>query len=108
MPVVVTVGAHVSARGVAVGPLSCADRSRRRCADNKGKQRLGFNEAAVRQPKPFGAEGRGVEVRPPVSFVLSCRLRNWLLQVKEADDYLDDVEAKLAKMYNRNKHAEVT
>lgn len=28
-------------------------------------------------------------------------------QVKEADDYLDDVEAKLAKMYNRNKHAEV-
>lgn len=30
--------------------------------DNKGKQRLGYNQTAVKQPKPYGQEGRGVEV----------------------------------------------
>jgi hypothetical protein len=38
--------------------------------DNKGKQRLGFNDAAVRQPKPYGQEGRGVEVSSLVQKVI--------------------------------------
>ncbi len=32
-------------------------------ADNRGKQRLGFNDSAVRQPKPYGSDGRGIEAR---------------------------------------------
>jgi hypothetical protein len=35
--------------------------------------------------QPYGGEGRGVEV-------------------KEADDYEDELEAKMARMLNRNQH----
>ena len=53
-------------------------------ADVGGKQ-LKVNKAAVAAPKPYGREGRGVEV-------------------KEADDYEDDLAAKMDRMLNRNKH----
>ena len=51
--------------------------------DNRGQQ-LSMNKAAVKQPKPFGAEGRKVEV-------------------KEVDNYEDDLEEKMDRMLNRNK-----
>lgn len=55
--------------------------------DNRGKQ-LGINKVAVKQPKPYGNEGRGIEV-------------------KESDEYEDELEAKMAKMLNRNQHTQV-
>lgn len=53
--------------------------------DNRGAKLSGPNKAAIKAPKPFGQEGRGVEV-------------------KESDDYVDDLDAKMAKMLNRNAH----
>jgi len=54
--------------------------------DNRGKQRLGFNKVAVKQPKPYGEGGRGIDV-------------------KDADSYNADVDDKLNAMFNRNRHA---
>ena len=54
--------------------------------DNRGKQ-LGMNKAAVKAPKPYGAEGRKVEV-------------------KEVDNYEADLAAKMDRMLNRNKHTQ--
>lgn len=64
--------------------------------DNRGKQRLGFNDTAVRQPKPFGQEGRGVEVRDGGAYTATFLTRP--LQVKSADAYEDDLEAKVPWM----------
>ena len=47
-----------------------------------------MNKQAVKAPKPYGNEGRGIEV-------------------KKTDDYEADLEDKLSKMLNRNKHTEV-